>query len=567
MAGWRDRAVKVEAGPSAPAKSSWRDRATPIEPPAAEPDEPEALSRATEAPPERVPDDPGLGATIGHGFLEGVFKGGTDELMGAFTAAPEMHPLADPSDVAAHQKRMEGSTVGWRQPDGSVKLLKGKGDLYRAGRDTEREVQKGAWEHHPKALIASQIAGDLASDAALKWLGVPVDSPIYQTAAGALTGFLSGDAELTGDKPELGKAALQTGIGGGLGYAAPKVGAWAGRGLRKAAPVLKQFAEERAAKALGRDWKKVLESFGPERLREIGRDMLDSKVVRFGGGSDATAKRLEELTKERGHALGEVIDTLDEATPKSDRLDVAGVVDQLRAKLTRDVAPAQKGVADTIAGELDKYGQMAVPFADRAAREGADIIYKPTVSIREAEELLKRPAQAAAKSGQKVGTPGSTTEGLQEMAREIKRAIETHADVLAQRQSPELVGELRRAKDAYGRAAEGLSVAGKQGQRDLINNFVTPTDYGAAMSGAAAAGQSAASGGITGLLTAAAHHLAKKRGASAVAVGADRAADLARWVHRLIPGTSPEEAAFIGQYLSRELLRDTVEIAQPELAR
>lgn len=542
MAGWRDRAVKVEAEPSAPAKSSWRERATPIETPV-EPDEPVALSRAAEPPKERVPEDPGLARTIGSGLLEGFFKGGSDELMGGVTSAAK-----DPE-----------SGMAWTQPDGKPKFLKTEGDIYRAGRDSEREIQKGGFEHRPKTLIASQIAGDIGSDALMKMIlpNLPVGSKAYQTAMGALTGFLSGDAELTGPEPEYGKAAIQTGIGGGLGAAVPYAAKWGGKALAKAGPGMKKFAEERAAKALGRDWKKVLESYGPRRLREIGRDMLDNGVVTFGSSSETAGKRLEGLTKDRGDFLGGIIDTLDDATPAGERLDVAGLVERLRAKLTRDVAPANRGAADVVAGELDDVSQMAVPFADRAAREGADIAYKPTLSIKEGEELLKRPYQAKAKSGQAIGTPGSTRDGLQEMARAIKQAIEEHADDVARKHAPDMVGDFKAAKSAYGKAAEAMSVAGKQGDRDLINNFVTPTDYGAAITGATAAGADLATGGISGAAAAIGHHLLKKRGSSAVAVGSDALAKGADKLKLRQAGIALQKyGPKMGSYLVREILRD-----------
>ena len=101
----------------------------------------------------RAPKDPGFLRAVGSELLSGYFKGGSDEAMGAVTGA-----AVDPG-------------VGWKQPDGSVRYLKTEGDVYRAGRDTERAVLAGAEAHRPKTSFLSRMAGDVASDATLALLG------------------------------------------------------------------------------------------------------------------------------------------------------------------------------------------------------------------------------------------------------------------------------------------------------------------------------------------------------------------------------------------------------------
>lgn len=174
--------------------------------------------------------DPGWWSTVGRQLLQGYFKGGSDEAIGGITRA------AVPPGT------------GWKQPSGDVAFLKTSGDVYRAGRDTERAALEAGREHYPKTAFAAQALGDIASDMTLRGLGVPgVGAQPYNIVMGALTGVLSSDAEMTPDAATeesvarglaagglgayAGKYAGQ--LGDVLGTGVAKAGGWAGRQLQR----------------------------------------------------------------------------------------------------------------------------------------------------------------------------------------------------------------------------------------------------------------------------------------------------------------------------------------------
>jgi hypothetical protein len=101
--------------------------------------------------------DPGFLRSLVSSGYQGAYKGGSDEVAGAITRG-----RVSPGEGAA-----------WRQPDGSTVPLNTGWDVYRAGRNSEREVLRGAREHWPKTSFAAEVGGDLLSDFLLSRAGLP----------------------------------------------------------------------------------------------------------------------------------------------------------------------------------------------------------------------------------------------------------------------------------------------------------------------------------------------------------------------------------------------------------
>lgn len=507
-----------------------------------------APPEAPPAAPEEEPKlpDPGLLRTIVSQGLQGFTKGGSDEAVGGIT---QLTGQVKPG-------------MGWKRADGSMDLIKTDQDAYRAGRDTERDVLKGASQHHPVASFLSQVGGDIASDAVAAGLGVPgVGSGPYNALTGALTGFLSNDADLTSEKrtPEnVASAMLSTGVGGAAGYAVPKVGGWAAKkvasGARNAAEGLKNFAEERAVKVLGRDLGGLLHE-GVGRAREVGRDMLDSGVLRgfFGTTTEQAGERVGALEKQRGEALGEVIKQLDAKMSPDQKLNVDRFADYLEKKLGHPEAPADKGVGEFLQGEIGAIRERLNP---KMPMSQATLTREPAATanlgLEQVEKLLKRPYQARARYDK---TQGPNQEGIKRLASEIRAKGEEMANDVVSKNAPELAGAFKSAKDKFGLASEAADIAEKQLGRDLKNRFLSPTDYGAGM---AAASNTAAKGpeaALESTLTALAHKFLRERGSSVAAKGADKAADLTKRftvATDLLGKYGPEAGAYMTRYLLRE---------------
>ena len=222
---------------------------------------------------EPEPEDPGLFRTIAHNFAQGGMKGGLDEAAGLWA---EKMPRA----------------LGGQEPG----IGESKNDVYRRYRGGLREQDKAGWKHHPGWAMGAQVAGDLASDYVLGTLGIPVGSPIYQTALGVVTGLLSSEAELTTDKTnpaELAKAGASAAMGGVGAYYLPKIGnriagKIANSGLAKTlVEKSRGAAADQAQKVAGAVLAKVREATGAmggatssaRRSLEVLREVLTSPAA------------------------------------------------------------------------------------------------------------------------------------------------------------------------------------------------------------------------------------------------------------------------------------------------
>lgn len=481
---------------------------------------PEEIAAAgVEVPPPPPPKgvDPGRWSAFWRNALAGFFKQGSDEASGLITQA-----AVDPG-------------AGWRQPDGSVKYLKTANDVYRAGRDTERRNLENAREFRPGFSFAGNVAGDVASDAVLRAAGVPVLSSAYQTASGAISGLLGGEAELTGDKrtpQDVARAGLETGIGAGLGYLVPKVAQGAGRVV---GPLLRRARAglEAGAVGLGRRVLQGGSDLAGARFREVPADAI-LEAIRSGailpfGTTQGAFRRLERLGTQRGDAYGALLGDLED-------LGFQG--------------PNVQELADSLATRASELGRETItsgapPAVLRRARDkllnlarGGDDATRAigpateTLPLRQAE-AVKRTAQSEANYGLLSDTP--VNEAKQDVASRVRQAIEDSVEAQG-RQFDESSIERTLAesfvpqKQQLARTLAARNLAEKGNTRVSGRNTVGLRE---ALIGATLGGGGLAAGGdpvqslVGGLGTAAALSLAGRRlpstGASAL-YGLSRAA-------------------------------------------
>lgn len=294
--------------------------------------------------------DPGLARTLGRGLLQGFFKQGADEAVGGIARAG--------TDV--------GPGARYRMPNGSTRPVETGGDLYRAVRDTEREIERGARENRPVTSFIANMAGDIASDAALNALGVPVASTPYQVASGALSGLLGNDAELsTGTvTPEAARSAAGSALlGGGLGYVMPKVGTAVARALPGAMARLRQALE---GAALTRT-KKALTSGSRQLASKVpvsdaaAREALDSGAVVPFGTTEGAFERLKDLAETRGKAYADILEELQAAGVEGPQVEALAQRLSTRGDDLWKNSGADKGAANVFTEEAANIRNVAPP--------------------------------------------------------------------------------------------------------------------------------------------------------------------------------------------------------------
>lgn len=484
-----------------------------------------ASTQPSTMPVEKPPDDPGFFTAVGHQFLQGFMKQGADEAEGAVS---QLHGV--------------GPGARYRMSDGTTRPTENSGDLYRAVRDSERQVVRGASEHYPWTSFASSMAGDIASDAVLSYMGVPVTSTPYQVASGALSGLMGSDAELTPSKTTGGdvlSAGASTGLGAGLGYVVPKVGAAVSKHLTPAiAARMRQWLEESAIKQGRRVLLNGADALAgnKELPAEAVREALSSGAIQPFGTTQKAFQNLETLAELRGENYGEILK----------RLQAAGVegpnAEALATKFEREAADrwansgANKSVADVFAAEAGNVRSVTPKTPDTSAN----------LPLGQAERI-KRVLQGEARWDRLRMT--GLDEAKQEVSSAYREAIENSIaeagdNAPLRSEVSELASEFLPAKQQLARTIAARDAAERGTAAAAKRRGISLTDYlsAAAAAGAGPAGQ---------LLAAAGNNFARNRGTSAWAAGAFGAA---RLVSELVnPQTAERLGSQLGAVLARQV--------------
>lgn len=524
---------------------------------------PPPASTPTEATPAK---DPGLWRTLGRSFLQGALKQGADEATGAIGRLHDVGPGAR-----------------YRMSDGSMRPVETSGDMYRAVRDDEREIERGAREHRGPTAFVANMAGDLASDAALHYLGVPVSSTPYQVASGALSGFLGNDAELSTDKAVPGaatSAAASTVLGGGLGYVLPKIGTQVGRALPGALASLRGALE---GSALDKARKVLTAGSGQLAKRKpvsdaAAREALDSGAIPIWGTTQGAFERLKETAETRGKTYADILTDLEAAGVQGPQ------VEALATRLAREGADrrantgANKNIAAVFENEADNIRTVAprdvvpvtAPTAPGATAVSAPQTVeraRPNLPLAQAERI-KRALQKDAKYD-KIQATG-LDEAKQEVASMYREAIEQAVDEAGQAAPPgsEVASLAERfvptkrqlaatieARDAAERGAG--AAAHRVGGAGGVNTFDV-----------AQAKQATNAGGLGALGLAMAQRVWKERGPSTLAnvydVGAEAAGNMSRAAYANPERTQALSRALLGAGGRQVTSSDTAERALAE---
>jgi len=436
-------------------------------------------------------------------------------------------------------------------PDGSLRKVEEGGDMSRALRDTERDTLRGASEPHPLTSFLSTFAGDVASDAGLSALGVPLVSTPYQVASGALSGLMGSDAELTGDTAtsrDAASALVSTGIGAGLGYTLPKVGAAVARHL---GPGIMSRARQYLEDVAVKQGRRVLLN-GADALAgnkelpgDVVREALESGAIRPFGTTQSAYEALEGLAEARGANYGEILQ----------RLQAAGVegpnVEGLARQFSDEAADrwansgANKSISQVFVNEADNVRAVAPPEF-RFVVDGQPVPgpARETLPLNQAERI-KRTLQDEARWDRLRLT--GLDEAKQQVSSTYRQSIE---DAIAQAgdaappgsEVAELASEFLPVKQQLARTLGARDAAERGTAAAAKRRGISLTDY-------LSAGAAAGGGPAMQLLAAAGNNFARNRGTSAVAAGAYGASRVAGGFAR------PDAAEGLGNTLGAAFAR------------
>lgn len=476
----------------------------------------------------------GMAKATGEGALRGLSFGlsdvaatqlGGEETRKAMAARKELFPVA--------------STVG--EVGGTIAplVLSGGSGAVAKGAGVVGALPRGA-----AALggLAERGAAHVVGEGATSLLGRVAQKAIPMAAAGAVEGSLYGggqaiseaalgDEDLTAEKvlAAMGHGAIVGGVAGGALGAASAGGKYALDKLGESGSVkdfFKNFAEERTAKALGArgsDLKRLgaTPAQAEARMHQMSRDVLDfkfedgSKLLNATDTADSLAPKVTAAKQATVKRLDDVVDKIEQAG--AGNAAVRPDMDTFWKRLDAEVfEPAGKSPLSSVydrgmdvAKELDGIRTMW--------GQGKQFTFKELRDIRKQLDTVIYPAK---------GGPAPVHARELEKARGIlEDVIEQSADRAANAAGdPLLASEYATQKRIYGSLREAERITGRGALQDLGNRVISPSDYGAGLTGAlagAASGRGGLGSALQGTMLGAAHKLAREHSSAILARGAD----------------------------------------------
>jgi len=240
MIDWKSRALAVDVSPA-----SWKDRALSVDSPHVTPQG---------SPPSEL-------ESYARGAAQGATLGFADEIAGGAEAL--------------YDKARNGSLADFM-------------DLYRQHRDESRKNFEAAREANPKSYLAGELTGTAPV------VFVPGSGIAKATALGAATGLGDSNADLT--HGEVGRAAVDTAIGGSVGTGAHQLG-------EILAPKVSSLIDS-TRNILGQGAKKVISSvLGPSE------EAIDARLA---GQAKDTALSYPQLVNKMKGSLEQLRDQIGE---------------------------------------------------------------------------------------------------------------------------------------------------------------------------------------------------------------------------------------------------------------
>lgn len=216
------------------------------------------------------------------------------------------------------------------------------GEAYAKGRDENRAESKQASSEHPWAYYGAGLGASLPAAAVTTPLGIAGDAALAtKVIGGGVNGILQGGLAGAGtsEANNAGDIAKDAGIsalaGGALGAGLPKLGSivkpYAQKALSPISDAFERHARMKAVKAAGamlKDYRALMNRpDAPEEIRALsslpddqllakiqtlGKDLLDSGVVRFGDKAEDVAMRAGAQRAQVGDEIRKQIQSFDD---------------------------------------------------------------------------------------------------------------------------------------------------------------------------------------------------------------------------------------------------------------
>lgn len=376
---------------------------------------------------------------------------------------------------------------------GAAKLTFGKDKTFGENYDNILKQAKGQREE-VKALN---------SDAAQ--IGTAVSGFTSPAAKGGLlarmlkaAGIATADSELKKDKSDLVGSGIEGGVAGVI------------EGLVPQAKGLRTIANQRAVKALDPMLSQQVNMNRKGVADEIGKELLDSKVIGFGDSIEDIAPKLKEKLEDWGRKIGAIRQTATDAGAKADLSNMSRKADVMEALASRS-------------NKME--GQTAKEYGDNVGR----YLEQPHRSPNELqEEILSLNDKIPFQKELGDFTPD------QRAYKELRGDLVGKMDDSIKQVAPDKMDLYNNLKQKFSLFKDADGIAERSVARQLRNQDIGLKDA-VLMS----------TGGVGGAALAAGNKLLRERGNSAAAVAADRAARLLE--------TAPQKLGKFGPALAKAM--------------
>jgi hypothetical protein len=367
------------------------------------------------------------------GFRQGFTKNWLDEMAGAADALTG-------NEGVSYQK----------MPDGQVKEIQPG----QPTRDFVRAQGDKAYAERPGWTLAGNVAGELATDAALAYVSggkLSPTNPVVGTALGALSGAGAADENTPGGK-----------IGGGL----------FGGGVALAGHGVGKYAVAPAMRAAGRYGGKVVDALDPgvrefvekrlgaarQKAQGMATDAVNEEVDSLGGRARAEVQKASRLTENVRRIPGK------EVPASSQQLaEMAAAA----AQKAREKARQLRAAADAVGADGSE--QVSGEFAAKGALARGNKAHEQAQILEQAAFRLEQQAAEAAQgsvSGVESGLEAARKAALEspEFAAVENFVLKNNLDDI-----PEAVPRAAAAKEAWKVARENAPGAIAQKTEDILS--------------------------------------------------------------------------------------------------
>jgi hypothetical protein len=404
---------------------------------------------------------------------------------------------------------------------------------YEKHRDESRSNYRIAKESNPDAYLGGEIAGGLATSI------LPVGTAANLTRATLIGGGMGAVAGLgSSEADDFAGLAKDTGVGFALGSGGGVLGYGGGqavkKGIEKAGPALKKFAEKRAFKALGPVKKATDKAHALGNEEAIGRQLLDDGVVTPLASKETMGNRLTER----------IADKTDELSGVMDNVSNAEGLNSVQAMLVNQSKFNPAKAAEAIKNKIrEQYSQIPEEVLEPRLKLVDQWLSKNVpMDIKDAQAFKTQMQKFINDKSFWQGNPNASQETLTQIRRAIKEGIEHNADTFAN-VAHEQAGQVKGINQQLGRLLQADDIVQDRLSRDAANRSVSLTDYLMAVGGLA--GEPTSLLGLAkGAAMAGANKLGREYGNNMMAVGADKVSQFLLRSPRLQQLANTNPAAF-----------------------